>query len=105
MPVMLEPTFLAQNEEALMTAGYIHQSRVNHYSSGGSGNRGRGMNVEPGYKKGGYMQVDSVVHNVLLTVFLVEVESVVHTILVKELAGIKELDFVKMIDPFGSSGR
>ena len=54
MPVKLEPAFLKQNEEAFMAAGYILQRRVDNNSSSGRGNRGRGMNAERGFKKGGY---------------------------------------------------
>ena len=51
--IKLEPTFLAENEEALVEQGYIHQSRVNYYSTGGRSVRGGNMNVERGLKRGG----------------------------------------------------
>ena len=29
----LDPTYLIENEDVLLAAGFIHQSKVNHYSS------------------------------------------------------------------------
>ena len=54
VPIKLETTFLPENEEALMAVGYIHQSGVNYYSTGRRDVRGRKMNVERGFKRGGY---------------------------------------------------